>query len=76
MARKRNPLTGPVNTTGDVDNSVLLQCPSCGFFNALADWDQMGACEGNVICPDCAAEVDMQTGERAECCGECEFCNE
>ena len=68
------PFTGP-RYSGNLEDCYMLQCPACGFSEPLGSWESIGACEGNVFCANCAEEVCVESGEPAEPCGECEFCD-
>lgn len=37
----------------------LFRCPECGFTGTLDEFDVLGAADGNLFCPDCAAESPM-----------------
>jgi len=53
-----------------------LACQQCGFTDHINAYDDLGACDGCVFCPQCHCEIDSSSGELAEPCGKCEACVE
>lgn len=52
----------------------LGKCPECGLLGPLTDFDCLGACVGQVLCPECSCEFDFDTGLRHQPCPQCEQC--
>lgn len=40
-----------------------LQCPSCPYTGDESVFDCLGACDGNVFCPQCHTEFSSNTGK-------------
>ena len=53
-----------------------IRCKCCGDCNTLEDCEVGGACEGNVFCATCNAEIDASDGMPALLCGDCTSCLE
>lgn len=54
----------------------LIKCGACG---ELVDPDScgvLGACFGNMFCEECETEIDMNTGDVALLCGNCDTCRD
>lgn len=43
-------------------NEPVLRCLNCDNLEYDAAYDVMGACEGNVFCPNCQCEINGETG--------------
>lgn len=46
-------------------------CPRCDYTRPWWDFEVVGACEGNLICPLCSCEFDsvtMKKHEPSKCC--------
>jgi hypothetical protein len=55
-----------------VSDNYPLTCRACGFSgDLLDDFDTMGACDDQVFCPGCHAEIDATTGEKHMGCKQC-----
>lgn len=54
----------------------LLRCEGCGYEAEKGTFNRkyVDPCPGNVFCPECERELDGETGNVAQLCGDCVAC--
>jgi hypothetical protein len=57
-----------------MEDNESLTCLHCFSSHRIDAFDVVGACDGNVFCPDCNCEIESDTGMPALLCGQCGDC--
>lgn len=65
-------ITNTAWTDAETEEDQSFTCPGCQKTVTFDDADVLGACEGNVFCPDCSTEVEPTTGLPGVLCLSCD----
>jgi len=73
MMAKRRKAIDPIDDDPINHQSNLAMCPECDYAGPLDAFECVGACGGNLFCPECACEFEPASGKihLPENCPEC-----